>query len=299
MSCVRAIWWVGLLVGLLLTGPIRAQDLEPRAYVNIPVGMTFVGLAMSRSDGDLSPTPSSPLQEAELTIDIGALAVSRTLDIAGSSSKLDLIAGRTCYEGSAIFRGEFVEGRRCEYLDPRIKLTWNFYGAPAMDLEEFRQWKQGLVVGASLLATVPIGTYDSDHLINAGANRWLLRPGVGMSWRTGPWQFELQSTVSFFEDNDDFFGGIRVEQDPLYSINSHVIYNLRKGRWISLDANYFAGGRTTKDGQRADDRQDNSRFGLTFSSPIYHRLSVKLYTSTGIATRIGNDFDSFGLGLIR
>jgi len=289
---------VGFALLMLLATAVSAQDLEPRSYVNLPVGLNFLGMAIVRSDGDLSPTPSSPLQDAQLTIDVGAVAYARAFSIAGSSAKLNLSAGRSCYEGSATFEGEYTEGRRCEYIDPRFKLSWNFYGAPAMGMKEFRQWQPGLVVGASLLATVPWGTYDSEHLINAGANRWMLRPGIGTSWSTGRWQFELQAAVSFFEDNDDFYNGLHVEQDPLYGLNTHIIYNLRKGRWISLDANYFVGGESTVDGKKADDRQDNSRFGLTFSSPITQQLSAKLYASTGVMTRIGNEFESIGLGLL-
>ena len=67
---------------------------------------------------------------------------------------------------------------------------------------------------------------------------------------------------------------------------------------MSLDANYFSGGETSKDGQDADDRQDNSRFGLTFSSPVTRQLSFKLYYSTGVVTRVGNSFDTLGLGLL-
>ena len=126
----------------------------------------------------------------------------------------------------------------------------------------------------------------------------MIRPGIGTSWRAGRWQFEFQLAVSLFEDNDDFFGGIEVEQDPLYQFNTHIIYHLRKGRWVSLDANYFSGGETTKDGQDANDRQDNSRFGLTFSSPLTRQLSFKLYASTGVVTRVGNSFDTFGMGLL-
>jgi hypothetical protein len=292
--------WSSALVAicLLASASARSQDLEPRAFNNLPVGLTFIGLGLARSDGDLSPTPSSPLQDAELTIDLGVLALSHTFALAGNSSKIDLVAGRTCYEGSATFRGEFVEGRRCEYVDPRIKLTWNFYGAPALSMADFLKWQQGVVAGASILATVPVGTYDSDHLINAGANRWMLRPSLGMSWRRERWQFEVIGSVSLFEDNDDFYGGIRVEQDPLYAFSTHVIYNFNKGRWLSLDANWFTGGETTKDGTKGGDRQENSRFGATFSTPITTQLSLKLYASTGVATRIGNDFDTFGVGAV-
>ena len=272
-----------------------AQELEPRSFNNIPIEQTFLSAAVLRSDGDLSPPGSSPLQEAELTIDVLGIGLSRTFALAGDSAKVDLVAGRSCYEGWGILQGEYVEGRRCEYIDPKLKLTWNFYGAPAMKLEEFVGWKQGVVVGASLAVSAPWGDYDSDNLINAGSNRWWVKPSLGMSYRTGSWQWEINAGSTFFENNDDFYTGTRMSQDPLYSTSAHLIYNFSRG-WLSLDANYFVGGRTTVEGVRKDDKQSNSRWGLTWTRPVTKKQLIKLNVSTGAVTRIGNDFDSIGLG---
>mgnify|MGYP006180184623 CR=1 FL=1 len=87
---------------------------------------------------------------------------------------MDLALARVCYEGSAIYNGDFTEGRRCEYGDSKIRFSWNFYGAPAMGLEEFSRWQPGLVVGTSLQVGIPNGTYNSENLLNAGSNRWMV-----------------------------------------------------------------------------------------------------------------------------
>ena len=83
-------------------------------------------------------------------------------------------------------RANSLTGRRCEYGDLRAKLSWNFYGAPALGLKEFANWKPGLVVGTSVQVTAPTGTYKSHHLINAGTNRWMVRPGIGHVIPGGP-----------------------------------------------------------------------------------------------------------------
>lgn len=286
---------VWLLAALFSTRALQAQELEPRSFNNIPVDQTFALFGVGRSEGDLAPTPSSPLQDAELRIDSAAFGLSQTFALAGDSAKIDIIGARVCYEGSATFGGEYTEGRRCEYADPKIKFTWNFYGAPAMNVQEFRsREKNVMVVGASLGLSVPVGTYNSEHIINAGANRWAIKPTLGMSRRFGRFQLEAKGSVTLFEDNDNFYGGIRVEQDPLYTVSGHLIYLLKRGSWISLDANYFAGGESQKDGVDADDRQDNSRWGVTWTKPLAPKHVLKLYASTGVVTRIGNDFDNFG-----
>ena len=289
---------LALLTALILPVPLlTAQELEPRSFNNVPINETFMSAGVVRSDGDLSPPGSSPLQDAELTIDVLVAALSRSFALAGDSAKVDVAVGRTCYEGSAIFQGEFVEGRRCEYLDPRFKLTWNFLGAPALELKDFAGWQQGVVMGTSIAVVAPWGTYNSANLITAGSNRWQVTPSVGMSQRLGKWQWEETLGSTFYEDNDDFFNGIRVEQDPLYSASFHLIYNFTRG-WLSLDGNYFTGGRTEKDGVRQDDLQENSRWGITWTRPIGGKHLIKLSVSTGVVTRIGNDFDSFGLGWV-
>ncbi len=295
----RTLGYLFLLSALAFACGVNAQELEPRSFNNIPVGQTFASIGVGRSEGDLSPTPSSPLQDAELQIDVAAFGLSHTFALAGDSAKFDMVSTRMCYEGSAIFRGEYVEGRRCEYGDPKLKLTWNFYGAPAMTVQEFLQREKNvMVVGASLAVTVPVGTYTSENLINAGANRWSLKPTLGMSRRLGRFQLEAKASVTLFEDNNDFFGGIKVEQDPLYTVSGHLIYLLKLGSWVSLDANYFRGGETTKNGVAADDRQDNSRWGLTWTRPLAPRHLIKLYVSTGVLTRVGNDFDNYGAAYV-
>ena len=281
---------------LPLLGPcVTAQTLEPRAYTNVPVGETFIVLGAVRSEGDVAPVPSSPVQDLEMTLDSGVVAMAHTFAIAGKAAKIDAAATRTCYEGSAIFNGEFTEDRRCEYGDPWVKLNWNFYGAPAMELGEYLKWTPGLVVGASLQASIPVGSYTNKQLINAGANRWMLRPGIGMSYAAGGWHFDLSTSIRFFEDNDDFYRGIYLEQKRLYQVQSHLVYSFPKGRWLSLDANYYWGGETSKDGVKAGDRAANSRWGLTFSMPLNPHNSIKLYVSSGVATRIGGDFDNYGI----
>jgi Putative MetA-pathway of phenol degradation len=274
---------------------VNAQDLEPRSYTNVPIDQTFVVVGGVYSDGDLSPTATSPLQDAELTLEAAVVGFAHTFALAGKSAKIDMAATRQCMEGSASFRGEHVEGRRCGYGDPKVRLSWNFYGAPALTLQDYSNWQPGLVIGASLQASVPVGSYSQEYLVNFGANRWMLRPGIGMSWRSGVWHLDLIGSVRFFEDNDDFFEGLKQEQDPVYSMQSHLVYNLRKGRWVSLNLNFFAGGDTKYNGASADNRMENSRFGITWSTPLTRHQSIKLYASTGVITRIGNDADSYGL----
>jgi len=287
--------FVAMAVGLNLTTFAYAQDLEPRSYSNIPVDMNFIVTGYVHSQGEVSPSPSSSIEDAELNIDAFALGYAHTFSLAGRSSKFDVAISRTCFNGSARLNGDRVEADRCGYTDPSLRLTWNFYGAPALKGKDFGSWKQGVVVGTSLQITAPLGTYDDDLLLNTGANRWVFRPGIGMSQKLGRWYYDLLASVRVYGDNKEYYGGVTLAQEPQYNFQGHLIYTLSRGHWLSLNANYFFGGETEKDNIDSQDRQDNSRFGLTYSAPIGIHQSIKLNFSTGVLTRVGNDFDSFGV----
>jgi hypothetical protein len=64
---------------------------------------------------------------------------------------------------------------------------------------------------------------------------------------------------------------------------------------LSAGASYFAGGRTTVNGVLANDLQQNWRFGATWALPVDRNNSVKLYASSGVAARTGNDYDLVGV----
>ena len=68
-----------------------------------------------------------------------------------------------------------------------------------------------------------------------------------------------QGAVTLYTDNDDFFGGHTRSQEPLYSMQGHVIYSFPQGIWASLDATWYAGGRSTLDGVLNSDLQRNCR----------------------------------------
>ncbi len=130
---------------------------------------------------------------------------------------------------------------------------------------------------------------------HSGANRWFFRPEVGFSNSWGKWSADGALSLKIFTDNDDFFGDRTLSQDNIYQAKAHLIYSFPRGRWLSLNANYFWGGKTEKDGFGSSDLQKNSRFGVTFSWPLNSRHSLKLLAHTALATTVGNDFETYGI----
>jgi hypothetical protein len=280
---------------LTVAGRAAGQDLEPRAYANLPVGQQFFALGYGYSEGDLNPAPGVPIENAKLEVNASVAAYLRTLDLWGKSGRVGVILPHTCFKGSALLSGERVEGDRCGAADPIVNFTYLFYGAPALELDEFRQAPQSRVIGASLRVRAPFGQYNNENLVNHGANRWEFRPELGISNRWGRWGADAAISAAFFTENDRFAGRDELQQDPLYQVQAHLIYFLRQRRWLAINGNYFWGGRTDRNGVRQDDRQENSRVGVTLGWPLNASNSLKFYASRGVTTRIGNDFDTIGV----
>lgn len=166
-----------------------------------------------------------------------------------------------------------------------------------MNLAEFRQYRQDLLIGASVQVSIPMGQYAPGRLLNLGTNRWAIKPEVGASKSWGRWTLEAAVGATFFTTNDDFFGGHKREQEPIYSAQGHVIYNLAPGTWAALNLSWFGGGRTAIDDVRDDNLQKNWRVGAVFAVPLDRRFSFKANASTGVSTRTGNSYDLYGIAL--
>jgi hypothetical protein len=279
---------------LLLAAQAHASEIEPRAYVNTPVGINFLLAGYAYSDGGLSTAGSSPIQDAQLRIHTGVLAYARTLDVWGKSGKFDVILPYSQLTGSAMVAGQPRERNVSGLNDPLFRFAVNFYGSPALSLPEFANYQQNLIIGASVQVSAPLGQYDKDKLVNLGNNRWFVKPDIGISKAWGALTIELSTGVYLFSTNDEYFGGKRLEQDPVSSTQVHVTYNFGRGIWAALSGTYDYGGRTTVDGVQRDDLQKNSRVGATLALPVNRNNSVKLFVTSSVSTSSGNDFSVVG-----
>lgn len=282
------------LLMVLAMGSAGAQQLEPRSFTNVPVGMNFLVAGYSYSTGGLSANPALPLTNPQLTIHAPFIGYARAIDVWGRSGKIDAIFSEACLSGSAEANGVPKTRDVCGSLDPAVRLSVNLYGAPALTPKEFAGYHQDLIVGASLQVAAPLGQYDPSRLVNLGANRWAFRPEIGISKAFDPLTVEVSLGASIYTTNDNFFGGRTREQDPIYSTQIHLIYQLPRGVWVALDGTYYTGGRTTVNGVKSDDGLSNSRAGLTVAFPVDRHHSIKVFASKGISVRYGDDFTIVG-----
>jgi hypothetical protein len=281
----------GRPIGLLAAAALAASG----ALSPAPVGVNFVVASLNQARGALSLDPALPVTNPDLKLAGPVFGYTRTLDLGGDMGKLDLVLPVGRLTGTARFQGQPVERRVEGVGDPLLRLSVILYGAPAMTPEAFKAYRQDLLVGVGVLVVPPLGRYDADKLLNLGGNRWAVRPNLSMSKAFGRWVVELKSDVSLFTQNDDFFGGHRREESPIYSGQANLIYNWPSGVWSSIDVVYYAGGQTTVDDLPVGARLHNSRAGATVAVPVTRRHSIKLFGSAGVSTRTHNEFGLYGL----
>jgi hypothetical protein len=275
--------------------PGHAQSIEPRAYSNIPIGVNFLIVGLADASGGLVTEPSLPLEHADLRTDALVLAYARGMDFHGHSGKFDIVVPYVWIDGSARYLDQPVQRRVDGFGDPRLRLSINLHGAPALPAARIASYRQDTIVGLSVQVVAPLGQYDGSRLVNIGTNRWQMTTELGVSKAVGDWTFEVAPAATFFSVNEDFYGGHRRAQEPVYSLQGSVIYGLRRGMWMALSGTYYTGGKATVDGNEGHTLLKNSLLGATFAVPLDRRNSIKFYASTGLVTRIGSDADTFSV----
>ncbi len=282
-----------LLLGLVSGNRLLANDVEPRLYSNVPVGVNFLTIGYASSQGEVTFDSSIPVEGAKGDIDAIVLSYSRGLSIAGRSALLTVALPYADFRLKGLLLGQPASGQRQGFGDPLVRLSVNFYGAPALKLSEYASYQQKTIVGGSISIGMPFGRYLEDKVINIGTNRWNLIGQIGISHRTGPWTVESAIGLSWYSDNEESFGDRRLEQDPIALARATVIYNFNRGIWVGAGVLYADGGQTTIDGFPRDDRQENWRTGAAMSIPLARRHRLLLKVTEGITARIGSDFRTF------
>ncbi len=295
LATLRGMVLLAAALALAVPSGLRAQQMEPRSYANAPIGLNFLVAAYQYAWGDVLFDPSVPIKNADAKVNGVVLGYSRVLDFWGESGTLAVALPYAWISGSGLVEGQAESVHRSGFGDLGLRLSVNLIGAPALSLQEFRAYRQDTIVGASLAITAPTGQYDPPKLVNVGTNRWSFAPQVGVSKALGQWILEGTMGVTFFTDNNEFLGNKVRQQDPLYAVQAHVIYNFSPALWGALDWTYYFGGRTTVNGILGEDLQSNSRWGATLAQSLDKYNSIKFYFNAGAYARTGTDFTTIGI----
>ena len=287
-------WWIAFVcVGICNLA--AAQELEPRTYANTPTGVNIFSAGYAYSSGNVLLDPTLPIENLDGKLNIGLMGYARTFGLLKQNAKLKLFVPYAFGDWKGEFAGADAEREARGFGDIRVKLEWNFFGAPAVNRKEFQSYQQKTIVGTSVMVVMPTSEYNSDKLLNLGSNRWAVRTELGASRAIGSWTLELIGNVWWFGSNDNFFGGNKQEQDPLYVAKGHLIYSFRPGLWVGFGLGYGRGGQSQINGVPRATEQENFRFGLSAAYPFNRQHGLVGGFTRAQNSGAGAEFDAFSL----
>lgn len=288
---------VGLLLGLSSAG--HSQELEPRRWSHLPMDVNFAGGAYAYTTADIAFDPVLLLDHVEMEIHTVAVKYIRSFEAFGKSARIDFGQAYSDARWSGLLGGSPADTRRSGLNDSTVRLAINLFGAPPLKGKEFAAYRASVahcetIVGVGLAVQLPTGHYRKDRLLNLGTNRFTFRPQLGVVHNRGKWSGELTASAWLFTDNDEFWDGNTIENDPLFTLQGHLVYTFRPGLWIASGVAYGSGLTTTVNGTNKHDQRENLLFGVSLGIPINRQLGFKIgYLGMRTQEDVGLDADTF------
>ena len=263
--------------------------------------INFTGAAYAYTTGEVNFNPVLGIEDGEVDLHTVAIRYIRTFELLGKSARFELAQAYQTGRWTGLLEGVPASADREGFADSTLRFAINLFGAPPLKGKEFAAYRAGVqcetIVGAGLVVQVPTGEYKKDKLINLGTNRFTFRPQIGVVHQRGKWSTEVTGSAWIFTDNDSFFGGKLVEQDPLLTIQGHLNYTFRPGLWLGGGIGYGFNGESTVDGAAVHDPKSNLIFGVRLGLPINRKVGVSIgYIGTRTDQDTGADLDSFTVG---
>jgi len=119
-----------LLVLALFCADATAQDLEPRRWSHLPMGLNVLGAAGGWTNGDILFDPALLKEDATFDVYVVGAGYVRTFELFGKSARVDLNVPYASGRWEGLLDGEYTSVRRRGFMDPRLRFSMNLYGAP-------------------------------------------------------------------------------------------------------------------------------------------------------------------------
>jgi hypothetical protein len=298
LAKTRPLAAAAVLCVLAIAAPLAAQDLDPRAYVHVPVDCWFLVTGFSVSHGALVTDPTLAVTDVDATVEAPSVGVARSFGLFGKTGQVFGVMPYVWAQASGKVLEEAKQTTRAGLSDTRLRFSVLVRGAPAASVAEIAKAPRRTILGTSLTVVAPTGQFAPARLINIGTNRWSFKPEFAVSRPLGErWLLDLYAGLWLFTTNHTFYPGTASRsQAPMGSFQAHVSYSFTRQSWAAVDATYYLGGRSTVDCVANDDRQNNLRLGSTLVLPSGRRHSVKLALSRGAIVRAGTDFTTISVG---
>jgi len=170
---------------LVLASPAWSQDLDPRAYVHVPVDGTFLMVGLSVSEGGIVTDPTLVVQDVQASVLTPLIGAGRSFGLLGRTAQVFAVLPFSLADMSGRVFEDAATAERRGLSDARLRLSWLMKGAPAFTVAEMARAPRRTILGVSLNVVAPTGQYDPEKLINLGTNRWAFRPEFAVSQPIG------------------------------------------------------------------------------------------------------------------
>ena len=285
-----------LILFCFFSGKIFSQELEARAYANLPKDMNVVAAVYAFSKGSVLADASLPIEDFNMTTHNMIFAYVRTFGLAQKLARIQVAAPLVHMSGRLKFSNQDTAGTRTGLGDTRVRFGINLTGSPALARSDFGKYTQKTIVGLSLVTSIPTGLYYTDKQINIGNHRWGFKPEVGVSKRYKHIYADGYIGAWLYTRNTAFQQTKVLEQRPVLSTQLHAAWYFKKGMMLGLDGNWFNGGKTFVNGVLTGAQIQHCRLGLTWALPVGGKHLVRAQFHTSVYTNAGYDYNLLALG---
>lgn len=273
----------------LAATPLFCQADNARDWQNTPIDLNMVFGYYNLIDTNTPIDTSLPIDGLSLNANVYIFRYARSFAIDGRNSAIQFLQPyadlSASFDNSRFFQGT---KHNSGMGDSQIVFAHNFFGGPALTVQEFANWKPETFFSGAAFVTVPTGDYDKNKVINIGANRWVFRPELAFGTPIGPTWLEFNTYASLYGDNNDYQGDNKLEQRPLYTVEGHYSYTINRALWVSLDATYARGGETKINGDWQDNKQENSLAGASLGFMLSPQFGGLVAYSDTVSQRTGS-----------
>ncbi|TFG74803.1 MAG: transporter [Flavobacteriales bacterium] len=239
----------------------NAQDVEPRRWTNLPLGITAVGIGYGYTFGDVYFDPLLQAEDAVVRAHTIITSYVKPFRIGKKLARIDVLLPFSSATWEGLLQGVPTSVERTGLVDPKLRFSYHLIGPPALAPKELQEYLAEhttyTTLGVSLAINLPLGQYSEDKLINLGLNQFIFRPQLGVAHNWGPWSVEWDASVYIYTKNNNFFNDGSKRQNPLAATQAHLIKRFKSGVWASISTGYGIGGTSRVNRLSNDDERSN------------------------------------------
>lgn len=161
--------------------------------------------------------------------------------------------------------------------DVTVLFGLGLYNTPALTSSEIKlRNHDGLSIASSISLTIPTGDYDNTKLLNVGTNRSSQKLELNTTYRYKNIMFEANVYGINYSNNNEYRGYNKLEQKPLYGLETHTSLNISPQAWISFDTFNIDGARNYVNNTDLNNKQRSFSAGITAGYLITKNQMLKI-----------------------